>query len=49
MGESIQVLEDRCNELLKDDFVIASAILNPMKVCPSIDIEMAITTNSADF
>ena len=48
MGESIEVLEDRCNELLKDDFVIASAILNPMKVCPSIDKEGGLVTTSPD-
>ena len=48
MNESTEPLENRFNELLKDKFVISSPILNPLKVCPSLNELNTLEPSSVD-
>lgn len=45
MGEDFSIVKRRCDELLTDEFVIASCLLNPKAICPVV-VNGALRTKS---
>ena len=48
MGKCTDALEERCDELLPDEFIVVSAVLNPLRVCPSLNPEGTLEPSNED-